>query len=430
MKDTEFASTDSERFHWPGLMVIAIIWSAILGGLLSWEISRVRDQSVALAANEAQAYFNKDKAFRLWVTSHGGIYVPADARTPPNPYLSHIPERDVTTPSGRKLTLMNPAYALRQMMDDYSQLYGVRGKITSFPDKLLNPDNMPDPWELDALHSFRSGVSEISDIAEVNGAPHFRLMRPLFTDQGCLKCHAFQGYKSGELRGGVGVSVPMAPYLDAEQESIHGLYANVAFLWVVGLVAIATFSQALGHKRAVETQRRLNVELGRLAAVDGLTGIANRRTFDAELAREWRRAQRNRNPLSLIMIDIDLFKKFNDSYGHLQGDECLRRVAQALTGISRRASDVVARYGGEEFAILLPETTLEQALLLAEQCRNRVIRQQTTFDASATGVVTISLGVGCCVPDQHSSPVMLIKAADSALYQAKRKGRNRVEKQA
>jgi len=290
-KEIRRASTIHSDLPW--LIVAVLIWTAALAGLLMWEISREHQQSIAMASKEAQAYFNKDKAIRLWATSHGGVYVPADERTPPNPRLAHIPERDITTPSGRKLTLMNPAYILRQMMHDYSQLYGEKGKITSFPDKLLNPDNMPDAWELAALNAFRQGASEARDIVNIDGAPYFRLMQPLFIEQGCLKCHGFQGYKVGEVRGAVGISVPMAPYLETEQQTIYGLYVIFAVLWVIGLLALGIFSRFIAHREAVEIHIRLNRALKKLSSMDGLTGIANRRTFDAVLEREWQRARRS-----------------------------------------------------------------------------------------------------------------------------------------
>ncbi len=136
------------------LLLAIFIWTSLIVGSLMWNYSNERKQSIELAANVARAYFDKDTAFRLWGASHGGVYVPTDERTLPNPHLSHLPERDIFTPSGKRLTLMNPAYMLSQMMHDYEELYGVQGKITSFPDKLLNLHNMPDEWELAMLKEF------------------------------------------------------------------------------------------------------------------------------------------------------------------------------------------------------------------------------------------------------------------------------------
>lgn len=159
---------------------------------------------------------------------------------------------------------------------------------------------------------------------------------------------------------------------------------------------------------------------------DRLTGIPNRRAFDTTLDREWRRAQRLGAPLSLVMIDVDYFKKYNDRYGHQEGDECLVKVARALAG-PRRAADLVARYGGEEFVALLFHTPRDDGLAVASGMRQAVAALEIPHADGPAGVVTISLGGATCIPraDQESAETLL-RAADTALYQAKAQGRNRV----
>ncbi len=172
---------------------------------------------------------------------------------------------------------------------------------------------------------------------------------------------------------------------------------------------------------------RANRELERLAQVDGLTGIPNRRSFDGALAREWRRAQRSGQPLALIMGDVDHFKLYNDSLGHPAGDECLRRVARALAGQPRRPADLAARYGGEEFAVLLPDTDQAGALHLAERILAITRGLSIPHPASSTGeVVTLSLGVGVLIPRPNHDAAALVRLADEALYEAKEGGRDRV----
>ncbi len=191
--------------------------------------------------------------------------------------------------------------------------------------------------------------------------------------------------------------------------------------------SLADRLQSLVEERTSALER-LNEELQRLTATDGLTGVANRRRFDEALDHEWRRAIRAVAPLACIMIDIDHFKAFNDRYGHLQGDACLRQIAHALVSTVRRAGDIVARYGGEEFAVVLPATALAGAQRVAEQLRTTVENLKIPHDASGTStVVTISLGVSAVVPQQGVMPHTLVAAADRALYQAKRSGRNCVE---
>jgi diguanylate cyclase (GGDEF)-like protein len=170
----------------------------------------------------------------------------------------------------------------------------------------------------------------------------------------------------------------------------------------------------------------LTEKLRQLSNVDGLTQVANRRNFDEELARIWRRTQREGGAIALIMIDIDHFKNYNDHYGHLAGDECLRRVAEVLRGTVKRPFDLVARYGGEEFAVLLPDTHGVGAEMLAEQMRASVEALDILHGGSKTGRVTISCGVAADARVAGSDSASLIAMADRRLYQAKHAGRNRV----
>ncbi|WP_345773743.1 diguanylate cyclase domain-containing protein [Azospirillum endophyticum] len=165
-----------------------------------------------------------------------------------------------------------------------------------------------------------------------------------------------------------------------------------------------------------------------LSFLDGLTGIANRRRFDDTMTREWRRCARSHLPLSLIILDVDHFKAYNDQYGHQSGDECLRIVAEVLSERARRPSDLVARYGGEEFVCLLPETDGAGATDVAEGFRAAVAQRRIPHAQSPVARhVTISLGVASVIPSAESGPDRLAEMADQLLYRAKRAGRNRVQ---
>ncbi|AVT12783.1 diguanylate cyclase [Paracidovorax avenae] len=183
-------------------------------------------------------------------------------------------------------------------------------------------------------------------------------------------------------------------------------------------------------KARVRTHARLKRQsdlLRDLAFVDGLTGVANRRKFDAALDAEWRRCLRNGTPLSVVMIDVDHFKRYNDHYGHAAGDSCLQRVARQLAPRLQRSHDLVARYGGEEFVCLLPDCDLPGAMAKAEILRQAVEVQAIEHAGIAPpAVVTVSVGVGSVVPAEDASPSMLAQMADQHLYHAKSAGRNRV----
>jgi diguanylate cyclase (GGDEF)-like protein len=170
-----------------------------------------------------------------------------------------------------------------------------------------------------------------------------------------------------------------------------------------------------------------NQELERLAHIDGLTGIANRRYFDVCLAREFARSSRNRNPLSLILADVDHFKAYNDHYGHQAGDDALKQIAARMTKCLRRPADLVARYGGEEFVVVLPETNRGGALRVAELLRVAIEELAIPHGwSSAANKVTLSLGVACTTSESVPTPEALLADADQALYSAKHAGRNRV----
>lgn len=216
--------------------------------------------------------------------------------------------------------------------------------------------------------------------------------------------------------------------------------------WFFGLCALGIVLTGVGgHAYRVRTLTRRKYELihlvaertkqleeansilQQLSSQDGLTGIANRRHFDGELTREWRRAVRSKTPLSLLMLDIDAFKAYNDFYGHQQGDECLKSVASTLQAVVKRPGDLCARYGGEEFAVILAGTRFEGAVRVAEALRAAIEALRIPHEkGAALQFVTVSVGVGCAFPSDAEEPSSVIARADEALYMAKKSGRNRV----
>ena len=206
--------------------------------------------------------------------------------------------------------------------------------------------------------------------------------------------------------------------IDEYEVSMRSTVLGVSGVFVLIIVVVVLVIRA--------TSRQLK-QMSRLTIVDELTEIYNRRYFDIVLDEEWKRSMREYTSISLLMLDIDYFKAFNDSYGHQKGDECLRQVSQVITSQIKRASDFCARYGGEEFVIVLPNTTAEHARLMAERIRRAVEDARIRAGTDSVSLwVTVSIGVATTTAEFEQPSSILVKAADNCLYQSKRNGRNRV----
>jgi signal transduction histidine kinase len=230
----------------------AVAWTILIAGLLAWSVVR-HDESIREHARvQARMAIERDVIWRGWNAGHGGVYVPMTENTPPNPYLSHIPERDIATPSGRRLTLMNPAYMSRQVYETAGREGDTLFHITSLRPK--RPANAPDPWETKALKGFENGRTEAAAIVQMKGEPYMRMMRALRVKQACLKCHGDQGYKVGDVRGGISVSVPLAPFEALAAGEKRLLWFGHGLLWLLGLATIGVVS-IIVKKRACERRQ-------------------------------------------------------------------------------------------------------------------------------------------------------------------------------
>jgi diguanylate cyclase (GGDEF)-like protein/PAS domain S-box-containing protein len=219
----------------------------------------------------------------------------------------------------------------------------------------------------------------------------------------------------------------------------RALHADGTFRWIRDVVhvvrdASGTVEALVGfmfdiseRKRTEEQLLTLQRELEDLSFKDGLTGLLNRRRFDALLGQAWVAAHEAQQPLSVIMIDIDRFKQYNDRYGHVRGDECLKRVAAALSSCTSKPRDFIARYGGEEFVFVLPETDAAGAMRIAERCRAAIASANIAHETGVDGKLTLSLGVGTVVPRETGGQTAFLDAVDQCMYEAKSAGRNTIK---
>ncbi|MCK4508086.1 MAG: PAS domain S-box protein, partial [Desulfuromonadales bacterium] len=239
--------------------MIGVLWTIVIASFTFHETRNSRDEIFKIASVEAQGSINKDIVYRRWAASHGGVYVPISKETPPNKDLAHLPERDLETPSGRQLTLVNPAYMTRQVYDLSVVQNGLKGHLTSL--KPLRPENKADAWETEALQSFEKGIKSVKSIEQMNGKDFLRVMIPFPVETACLKCHASQDYQVGDIRGGISVSVPLDPYYSIYLSNLPKKIAHDSFIWVLGVCALLFIRRKTikSAEKLKESQERFKV---------------------------------------------------------------------------------------------------------------------------------------------------------------------------
>lgn len=215
---------------------LAAGWTVVIVLLLAVIFLHERSQAVETARTQARSNFQRDVIYRHWNAEAGAVYAPITEKIQPNPYLSDLPDRDLVTTDGRKLTLVNPSYMTRLVFDMAASSYGLKGHITSL--RPIRPENRPDAWEERALKAFSTGSQEESTVEKMGTGDYLRLMKPLKTEEECLKCHASQGYRVGEIRGGLSVAVPMEPLLAIARQNFMVTLISFIVLWAIGLAGI------------------------------------------------------------------------------------------------------------------------------------------------------------------------------------------------
>jgi diguanylate cyclase (GGDEF)-like protein len=392
-------------------LFLSITWLIILSASFLFQYYDSEHTNRELVLRTTQALFDQIFITREWNADHGGVYVPVTKETQPNPYLDD-PNRDIRINKDLTLTKVNPAYMTRQIAELAAKRSNVQIHITSL--KPLRPENSPNMLERKALKSFEQNVDEIGEFIKEGAENKFFYMAPLKVEKACLNCHEKQGYKEGDVRGGISIIIPVR-----RGDHMTGMIAGHIIIGLIGLIGINLFLRKLNKSYEV---------IQKQAVVDALTDIPNRRAFMERIEYEYRRSARDKSPLSVLMIDIDHFKLYNDTYGHAAGDECLKAVAQAIKNTIKRPADFCARYGGEEFVVLLPDTTLDAARILAENIRANVEDMKLAHkECPPSYVVSVSVGIAATIGSPTTTYELVLQQSDKALYKAKERGRNRTE---
>ncbi|MGD9366208.1 MAG: DUF3365 domain-containing protein [Desulfobacteraceae bacterium] len=308
---------------------IMTVWTILIALSMVWNYREERSEAIEGAKIEARTAYEKDVLYRRWNADRGGVYAEITASTQPNPYLD-VPERDIVTPSHRKLTLINPAYMTRQAHELAMQTTGVRGHITSL--NCIRPANAPDQWERKALQAFQNGLKEQSDVVVMEGQPFVRLMRPLITESGCLRCHSAQGYKVGDIRGGIGVSVPLSPFLAIHHARLVSFITLLAVIWLAGLAAVSIGGLIIN--RQLKYRLQAEAESRNLAKLQGVLETAGAVCHELNQPMQ---AVTGYSELLLMGIEKD-----SSHYGHanaiLEQVERLGSITAKLMRITRYAS--------------------------------------------------------------------------------------------
>ena len=360
-----------------------------------------------LARSVAGIAIQKDVQYRHLFASLDRVYVPRQPGIEPNPFLDSAQKKIIA--NGQELVQLNPAYIVRLLHEkEGKDRVGVRGSLVSLDP--LNPKNSPDIWQKKALQAFDAGEDSAFTVQKVGDTRYLRLIKALPVKKECLSCHARQGYKVGDIRGGISVTMPMSPYEKALQKDRLILFLSLGLVWMTGTIGLVI----LGHQliRRVRERDVFAADLQYLSFHDSLTGLYNRFAFDHEMDR----LQKGRHEsIAVIVCDVDGLKKVNDELGHARGDRLIKDAAENIAAPLRKG-DMLARIGGDEFAILLPEIGEEQCRDLVARIRAAIERFNSEYPDEH---LSISLGYYVWVQGEEKDLNAVFKEADDHMFRDK-----------
>jgi diguanylate cyclase (GGDEF)-like protein len=390
--------------------LVSLLWILLMTASFVWNYAQANREQERLALHSARSLFNQIVFTCRWNGRHGGVYVPV-SKAPDGEAAPPLPMDIIKVNPSLSLTKISPALMSKQIAEIAKEKNIRYDIISTHP---VNSMNKVTEEEEGVFHKFEAGLDEEGKFITTGENTSFSYIAPLKIKPVCLQCHDKQLHKEGDIMGGIRVILPHTrrPFLDPL------LFAHIG-ITLLGLLGILVAGIRLSRAYAI---------IQRQAIYDALTGIPNRLNFAEHIVKEFSRSSRTRESLAVIMCDIDLFKAYNDTYGHNSGDKCLQKVAQTIKNSLVRPGDFCARYGGEEFVVILADTSYKGAIHVAERIRFNIIKLQIAHEKSQPlQLVTLSLGIAATSGQPMNSHEELLKNADAALYEAKRNGRNRVE---
>lgn len=395
------------------VVVGLLAWTVIIASMYYWAVQAEKDHHKKLIEQKAEALGNQTQILRQWIGGHGGVYVEKGGGIEPNPQLSHIPERDIETPSGRQLTLLNSPTVLREILTEFESNSSDQIRLVS-PNP-INPRGELDLWEKTTFLKLQNGAKKIEEQTVKDGANVFRLMYPIKQQQKCKKCHDYGLEAEGDVVGGLSILVDRSQ----TDEVFYTLLRRMSFayigIWLAGVIGLLLFDVGA---------RKLLLKIEFTSTHDALTKLKNRGAIEEMHRYCVQVAHRYKQDYSVLLIDVDHFKKVNDTYGHSAGDTALKVMAKTLQK-TIRATDVAGRFGGEEFLVLAPNSDINATRALAERILQSIRDEDIPHSEMEAFHITVSIGVASN-SHQANDAESILNVADKALYRAKDEGRNRV----
>ncbi len=461
------------------LLIGGVLGAACLGLFLLFAQSEAGDLQ-RLMLKQAKTLHRQIVLTRQWNSSHGGVYTIKRPGEVTNPFLYIVgPAKirpEISDQDGNVYTLKSSSLMTRELAELTRRDGLTRYRLTSLAP--LNPENAPDTFEAEALRSFEAGGQESSEVTTDREEPLFRFIAPLAVTQDCQGCHGFQGYQLGDIIGGVSLVLPMATEVALFRDRERLVLMTGALLIVLLALTLALGSSILitrpletlrrhardhlsgpvpvpefilkrqdeigdlardlnearreigGYRRGLEglAARRseeiedLRKQLEEVSRTDPLTGLGNRRHLELDIDRVLAQAQREQTATTVMLLDLDHFKAFNDRYGHAAGDTALAQVSGVLKNLVR-PYDLAVRYGGEVFLLVMPGCGREEGRRVAERIRRHVAKANLEIDG---GTVALTISIGVCTAPGSQGFEQLLNEAQAALQRAKQDGRNQV----
>ena len=398
------------------IFLVGVLWSLICLIALFAHLREDHRQSISRIQTRATTMLERDILYRDWVADHGGVYVSVTDTSRPNPHLEFLPERDIVATDGREFTLVNPSFMTRQAFDMDNRLGDTTSKITSR--KFLNPNNAPDAWETSALVRLEAGDSLVSDIVTEEGRSLLRTMRPFYIVDDCLKCHSGQGYRLGDIRGGLSVSIPFE--LSLLSHGLHNLKSVglFAFLWFLGLAGVAILGRKIHHQflLTLASDQQLDhaeMSLNFLSNYDRRTNLPNRFKFEELLSEKLSQVETTGEQVIVTALEIRNHKEVVNNLGPAASDALLKTLAERIATICPVGNSVarldenrlIVAFFGEKNS-LAAETPLQN--VFTETCRPLKLDGHEFFPI-------ICMGVALCPVDAVDARALVQKAGSALM---------------